>query len=140
MCHFQAEKIAYSEEVTNYDQSIAFPDMNLSRPLLKVRHHFLKSFRSAWLLLPPIFQAVANMGFTQPTPIQAATIPVALLGKDICACAATGTGKHTTVQPSLLGLVYYHSPTQVKLWPFCYLSWSGCFTSPSRRQSPVSWC
>lgn len=28
-----------------------------------------------------------------PTPIQAATIPVALLGRDICGCAATGTGK-----------------------------------------------
>jgi len=33
------------------------------------------------------------MGFKQPTPIQKACIPVGLLGKDICACAATGTGK-----------------------------------------------
>lgn len=32
------------------------------------------------------------MGFKQPTPIQKACIPVGLLGKDICACAATGTG------------------------------------------------
>ena len=34
------------------------------------------------------------MNFSTPTPIQAVTIPVALLGKDICACAATGTGMH----------------------------------------------
>ena len=33
------------------------------------------------------------MGFKQPTPIQKACIPVGLLGKDICACAATGTGE-----------------------------------------------
>jgi superfamily II DNA/RNA helicase len=33
------------------------------------------------------------MGFRQPTPIQKACIPVGLLGKDICACAATGTGE-----------------------------------------------
>ena len=32
------------------------------------------------------------LGFTSPTSIQARTIPLALLGKDICACAATGTG------------------------------------------------
>ena len=33
------------------------------------------------------------MKFVHPTPIQAATIPVALAGRDICGCAATGTGK-----------------------------------------------
>lgn len=38
-------------------------------------------------------QAITAMGFKQPTPIQKACIPVGLLGKDICACAATGTGK-----------------------------------------------
>lgn len=33
------------------------------------------------------------MNFEKPTPIQAATIPIALLGRDICACAVTGSGK-----------------------------------------------
>ena len=33
------------------------------------------------------------MNFAKPTPIQAATIPVALLGRDLCACAVTGSGK-----------------------------------------------
>ncbi|CAF5043897.1 unnamed protein product, partial [Rotaria sp. Silwood1] len=26
-------------------------------------------------------------------PIQAATVPIALLGRDVCACAVTGSGK-----------------------------------------------
>lgn len=43
------------------------------------------------LLLP--LQAVTALGFKQPTPIQKACIPVGLLGKDVCACAATGTGE-----------------------------------------------
>ena len=38
-------------------------------------------------------QAVNSLRFVSPTPIQARTIPVALLGKDICASAATGTGE-----------------------------------------------
>ena len=33
------------------------------------------------------------MKFVHPTPIQASTIPIALLGRDVCGCAATGTGK-----------------------------------------------
>ncbi len=32
------------------------------------------------------------MGLHSPTPIQAATVPLALLGRDICACAVTGSG------------------------------------------------
>ena len=42
------------------------------------------------------------MNFSTPTPIQAVTIPVALLGKDICACAATGTGMHVKKQKKKL--------------------------------------
>lgn len=33
------------------------------------------------------------MGYTEPTPIQAKAIPVALSGRDIIGCAQTGTGK-----------------------------------------------
>ena len=44
-------------------------------------------------LIPALAEAVADMGYTQPTPIQAAGIPVALAGRDLIGCAATGTGK-----------------------------------------------
>ncbi|MBY0452753.1 MAG: DEAD/DEAH box helicase, partial [Bdellovibrionaceae bacterium] len=40
-----------------------------------------------------LMQALDYMKFTTPTPIQAAAIPPALLGKDILGSAQTGTGK-----------------------------------------------
>lgn len=64
----------------------SFYQMNLSRPLMK---------------------AIGVLGFTHPTPIQASTIPLALLGRDICGCAATGTGKTAAYMlPTLERLLY----------------------------------
>lgn len=40
-----------------------------------------------------ILSALKNSGYTTPTPIQAAAIPLALAGRDILATAQTGTGK-----------------------------------------------
>jgi len=40
-----------------------------------------------------IIKAVDDMGFVEPTPVQLATIPLLLQGKDIMAQAQTGTGK-----------------------------------------------
>lgn len=40
-----------------------------------------------------ILKAVADMGFTEPSPIQKEAIPLALQGKDIVGMAQTGTGK-----------------------------------------------
>ncbi len=48
---------------------------------------------SEFALLPALTEAVADMGFTRPTPIQAEAIPVALAGRDLIGCASTGTGK-----------------------------------------------
>ena len=44
-------------------------------------------------LNPLLLQAVREMSFTEPTPIQAQAIPVILAGKDLIATAQTGTGK-----------------------------------------------
>jgi superfamily II DNA/RNA helicase len=44
-------------------------------------------------LSPEILRAVAEMGYKQPTPIQAQAIPVVLMGRDVLGCAQTGTGK-----------------------------------------------
>lgn len=62
----------FFEDVDITNDKSSFYEMNLSRPLMK---------------------AIGSMKFIHPTPIQAATIPLALLGRDICGCAATGTGK-----------------------------------------------
>ncbi|XP_066481521.1 probable ATP-dependent RNA helicase DDX27 [Tiliqua scincoides] len=81
----EAEQL-FEEDASQYDDSLSFQDMNLSRPLLK---------------------AITALGFKQPTPIQKACIPVGLLGKDICACAATGTGKTAAfILPVLERLIY----------------------------------
>ncbi|KAL6295558.1 hypothetical protein ACE6H2_003700 [Prunus campanulata] len=50
----------------------SFMELNLSRPLLR---------------------ACEKLGYTKPTPIQAACIPLALNGRDICGSAITGSGK-----------------------------------------------
>jgi len=44
-------------------------------------------------LLPEILKAVQGEGYTTPTPIQAAAIPIVLQGKDLLGIAQTGTGK-----------------------------------------------
>ncbi|XP_057971965.1 DEAD-box ATP-dependent RNA helicase 28-like [Malania oleifera] len=50
----------------------SFMELNLSRPLLR---------------------ACEALGYSKPTPIQAACIPLALTGRDICGSAITGSGK-----------------------------------------------
>ncbi|SFR63812.1 DEAD/DEAH box helicase [Thiomicrospira sp. ALE5] len=44
-------------------------------------------------LHPALVQAIADEGYTQPTPIQQAAIPLVLAGDDLMAAAQTGTGK-----------------------------------------------
>jgi ATP-dependent RNA helicase RhlE len=42
---------------------------------------------------PELVRAIGDLGFTEPTPIQYSAIPPALAGKDVLACAMTGSGK-----------------------------------------------
>lgn len=44
-------------------------------------------------LLPSILQAVEELGYERPSPIQAAAIPHVLAGRDLIGCAQTGTEK-----------------------------------------------
>ncbi|XP_056129709.1 probable ATP-dependent RNA helicase DDX27 isoform X2 [Lampris incognitus] len=83
----------FFEDASNYDDKLAFHDMNLSRPILK---------------------AIAALGFKEPTPIQQACVPIGLLGRDLCACAATGTGKTAAFMlPVLERLIYKPGETRV---------------------------
>ena len=61
-----------NDQITNAGTFQAFKELKLP--------HFLGS-------------ALERMQFLYPTPVQAATIPVALLGKDVLGTAQTGTGK-----------------------------------------------
>lgn len=74
-----------SEKVAS-DENASFLSMNLSRPIIK---------------------SITALGFHKPTPIQAATIPVALLGKDVVGNAVTGSGKTAAfIIPMLERLMY----------------------------------
>jgi len=44
-------------------------------------------------LMPELLRAVAEKGYSRPTPIQQAAIPAVLAGRDVLAGAQTGTGK-----------------------------------------------
>src|SRR5713101_3719672 len=48
---------------------------------------------SSFGLHPNLLRGVKEMGFTRPTPIQQDSIPPALEGRDLLACAMTGSGK-----------------------------------------------
>jgi superfamily II DNA/RNA helicase len=44
-------------------------------------------------LAEPILRAVTELGYREPTPIQAQAIPIVLQGRDVMGAAQTGTGK-----------------------------------------------
>jgi ATP-dependent RNA helicase DeaD len=44
-------------------------------------------------LIPPLLDSLDRVGYVQPSPIQAALIPVAMTGRDVLGQAQTGTGK-----------------------------------------------
>jgi ATP-dependent RNA helicase RhlE len=48
---------------------------------------------SSFGLHPDLMRGVKEMGFSRPTPIQKDTIPPAMEGRDVLACAMTGSGK-----------------------------------------------
>jgi ATP-dependent RNA helicase RhlE len=48
---------------------------------------------SALQLHPDLLRGLKDLGFTRPTPIQTDAIPPAMAGRDLLACAMTGSGK-----------------------------------------------
>ena len=80
------KKAFFSSDAPSSEQHASFLTMNLSRPILK---------------------ALTSLGFNTPTPIQAATIPVGLLGKDVVGNAVTGSGKTAAfIIPMIERLLY----------------------------------
>jgi ATP-dependent RNA helicase RhlE len=62
-------------------------------------------------LRPELLRAVAEQGYTEPTPVQSQAIPVVLEGRDLLAGAQTGTGKTAAfVLPMLQMLHETRSP------------------------------
>jgi ATP-dependent RNA helicase RhlE len=63
------------------------------------------SFQSLGLI-EPIQKALDQEGYSQPTPIQAKSIPLILQQKDLLGCAQTGTGKTAAFAIPILQLLY----------------------------------
>ncbi|MDR2240583.1 MAG: DEAD/DEAH box helicase [Zoogloeaceae bacterium] len=62
-------------------------------------------------LLPELLKAVAEAGYTEPTPIQAQAIPIILEGRDVMGGAQTGTGKTAGFTLPLLQRLARHAST-----------------------------
>ncbi|MEY5049863.1 MAG: putative ATP-dependent helicase [Bacteroidota bacterium] len=56
-------------------------------------------------LIEPILKALAQEGYSTPTPIQQQAIPFVLQGKDLLGCAQTGTGKTAAFSIPILQLL-----------------------------------
>ncbi|WP_300454467.1 DEAD/DEAH box helicase [Accumulibacter sp.] len=63
-------------------------------------------------LTPDLLKAIAEQGYTEPTPIQAQAIPIVLAGQDLMGGAQTGTGKTAAFTlPLLQRILPFASPS-----------------------------
>ena len=56
-----------------------------------------------------ILKGISDLGFVKPTMIQAKTIPIAMMGKDICGGAVTGSGKTAAFMIPVLERLIFRS-------------------------------
>ena len=72
----------------------------------------------------PLIKACAELGFAKPTPIQAAVIPHAIKGLDLCASAVTGSGKTAAFMLPILERLLYR-PRRIAATRVLVLTYSG---------------
>ena len=64
-------------------------------------------------LAPEIQRALAEQGYTHPTPIQEQAIPVVLQGRDVMGAAQTGTGKTAGFSLPIIQLLLAHASSSM---------------------------
>ena len=57
-----------------------------------------------------LLEGLDAMGIRTPTPVQAEAIPAALGGRDLIACAQTGTGKTAAFLLPLIDIIHTYKP------------------------------
>jgi ATP-dependent RNA helicase RhlE len=62
-------------------------------------------------LIAPLLQAVRDLGYEQPTPVQEQAVPLVLAGRDLMAGAQTGTGKTAAFALPILQRLAPHAST-----------------------------
>jgi ATP-dependent RNA helicase RhlE len=82
-------------------------------------------------LAPELLRAVADSGYTEPTPVQAEAIPLVLAGRDVLAGAQTGTGKTAAFVLPILQILHRTRPETVQA-PFGNLRPRGSSGLPIR--------
>ncbi|MGD9945634.1 MAG: DEAD/DEAH box helicase [Burkholderiaceae bacterium] len=73
--------------------------------------HFLSTTFESFGLAEPILRAVTELGYREPTPIQAQAIPIVLQGRDVMGAAQTGTGKTAGFALPILQRLMQHANT-----------------------------
>src|SRR5438128_2123677 len=68
-------------------------------------------------LHPSLLAGIKDLGFTRPTPIQVDAVPPALEGRDLIACAMTGSGKTAAFLLPILQLSreLLHNPVKINI-------------------------
>lgn len=83
-------------------------------------------------LMPLLLQNVQAAGYETPTPIQQATIPLVLAGKDVLGCAQTGTGKTAAFALPIIQQLAKSPPASGRAAPSAPSSSPRPANSPSR--------
>ena len=76
--------------------------------------HLTETQFSSLDLAPEIMQGIEKTGFSLCTPIQAATLPIALEGKDVAGQAQTGTGKTAAFLLAVMNHLITHPVDKAK--------------------------
>ena len=100
-------------------------------------------------LMPIILKNVHNAGYETPTPIQRATIPLVMAGKDILGCAQTGTGKTAAFALPMIqqmgGMGFWDAFSLIlaKVLPLlilpCFCAWLLRYLAPRVHQKLLQW-
>ncbi|MBN2861718.1 MAG: DEAD/DEAH box helicase, partial [Bacteroidales bacterium] len=61
-------------------------------------------------LIPELLESIEYMGFTETTPVQEGALPAILAGRDLIACAQTGTGKTAAYLLPIMNEIFTKRP------------------------------